>query len=123
MKAIFILCGLILVVGGILLWQQMRLPSEFGSFTGVPKADVASLIERPKDFVGRTLLIEGEVRKQCTTMGCYFFFESGQNLLRIDIAEIAMKAPRKNGHRARVEGQMVPYQDGYQFWASAVRFD
>ena len=55
-------------------------------------------------------------------MGCFFFFLSGKDRLRVDIEQIAMTAPRKNGHQARVEGQIVPYGDGYQFVASAVEF-
>ncbi len=122
MKTIFALCGLILVAGGVLLWRSLQGPTTFGTFVGAPLVEAQSLIEKPKDYVNRTVSIESEVRKQCTTMGCYFFFQSGDKWLRVDISEIAMNAPRKNGHPARVEGQMVPYQDGYQFWASAVEF-
>jgi len=68
------------------------------------------------------VVIEGTVRKQCTTMGCYFFFLSGQKMLRVDLEEITMTAPRRNGNTARVEGQIVPYGDGFQFVASAVEF-
>jgi hypothetical protein len=56
-------------------------------------------------------------------MGCFFFFRSGKSTLRVDLEEIAMNAPMKNGRRARAEGQMVPYGDGYQLWASAVEFE
>jgi hypothetical protein len=56
-------------------------------------------------------------------MGCFFFFLSGKNMLRVDLQEIAMNAPRRNGRPARVEGQIVPYGDGYQFVASAVEFE
>ena len=123
MRTILALCALSLVIGAVLIWQVVSLPNEYGGFTGAPKADVADLIERPKDFLHHTVAIEGTVRKQCTTMGCYFFFLSGENLLRVDLEQITMVAPRRNGHRARVEGQMVPYGDGYQFVASAVEFD
>jgi hypothetical protein len=122
-KTILILCGLIVVIGGGLLYFKLRLPTHFGTFTDAPKAEVADLIERPKDYLHRTITIEGVVREQCTTMGCYFFFHSGKRKLRVDISEIAMNAPRRNGRRARVEGQIVPYADGYQFWASAVQFE
>lgn len=122
MKAIFALCGIILVAGGIFAYRALQGPNEFGSFSQPPKAEVKDLIERPRDFLSKTVTIEGVVKKQCTTMGCYFFFEEGDKMLRVDISEIAMHAPRRNGRVALVEGQIVPYQDGYQFWASAVRF-
>ena len=122
MKAILVLCSVTLVVVVALVWNAVRMPSHFGAFTGAPKAEVADLIERPKDFLRKTVTIEGVVREQCTTMGCYFFFLSGKNMLRVDLQEIAMNAPRNNGRRARVEGQIVPYNGGHQFFASAVEF-
>jgi hypothetical protein len=55
-------------------------------------------------------------------MGCFFFFHSGKQSLRVDLQEVAMTAPMREGRRARVEGQLVPYGDGFQFYASAVEF-
>ena len=123
MKTILILCGIVAVLGGALLWYELRPKTQFGSFIGAPKAEVSNLIDRPNDYLQKTVAIEGTVREQCTTMGCYFFFVLEKRRLRVDMADIAMNAPRRNGHRARVEGQMVPYADGYQFWASAVELE
>ena len=123
MRTILVLCALSLVVGAAVIWHLVSLPNEYGSFTGAPKAEVVDLIERPKDFLHTTVAIEGMVRQQCTTMGCYFFFLSGTKMLRVDLEQITMVAPRRNRHRARVEGQIVPYGDGYQFVASAVEFE
>jgi hypothetical protein len=123
MRTILILCAATLVVGVALIWKTVRLPSHYGSFTGAPKADVADLIDRPKEFLHKTVTIEGTVRQQCTTMGCFFFFISGKDMLRVELQEIAMKAPSRNGRPARVEGQIVPYDGGHQFLASAVEFD
>ena len=123
MRTILILCALTLGLGATLIWKAVRLPNQFGTFTGAPKAEVADLMNRPKDFLHKTVTIEGTVRQQCTTMGCFFFFLSGKNSLRVELQEIAMKAPARNGRLARVEGQVVPYGDGYQFLASAVEFE
>jgi hypothetical protein len=123
MRTILAISALILIAGGVLVWRALRLPTHYGSFTGAPKAEVVDLVNKPKDFLHKTVVVEGEVRNQCTSMGCYFFFFSGKNMLRVELAEIAMKAPRRNGRPARVEGQIVPYGDGYQFVASAVEFE
>jgi hypothetical protein len=56
-------------------------------------------------------------------MGCFFFLRSGKGTLRVDLQEIAMKAPLREGRTARVEGQVVPYNGGYQLYASAVEFE
>ena len=123
MRTILILCAVTLVAGAAIIWKTVRLPSHYGVFTGAPKADVADLIDRPKDFLRKTVTIEGTVRQQCTTMGCFFFFVAGKNMLRVELQEIAMNAPRRNGRPARVEGQIVPFDGGHQFLASAVEFE
>ena len=123
MKTILVLCALTFVVGAALIWRATRLPSEFGTFTGASKADVADIIDRPADFLHKTVTIEGTVRQQCTTMGCFFFFVSGKNMLRVELQQIAMNAPRRNGRLARVEGQIVPFDGGHEFLASAVAFE
>jgi hypothetical protein len=123
MRAILILCAVTLVLGVALIWRAARLPRQFGAFTGTPKAEVADLMNQPNEFLHKTVTIEGTVRQQCTTMGCYFFFLSGEDMLRVELKDIAMNAPRRNGHLARVEGQIVPFDGGYQFLASAVEFE
>lgn len=123
MKAILALCAVILAAGSVALYRATRPALHYGTFEKAPTVEVAQLIERPKDYMKKTVAIEGVITKQCTTMGCYFFFEAGGKILRVDLAEIAMHAPKnRNGRGARVEGRMVPYGDGYQFWASAVEF-
>lgn len=123
MKAILALCGVILVAGSVAVYRATRPKLVYGEFVGAPLAKVAELAAQPKKNMGKTWAIEGIITKQCTSMGCFFFFVDGDKELRVDLAEIAMHAPKnRNGKPARAEGQMVPYGDGYQFWASAVEF-
>ena len=122
MRTIFILCAVVLVGGGVWIYQSTRMPNLYGTFTGAPKAEVKDLIAKPKDFLKKTVAIEGVVREQCESMGCYFYVHEGEKTLRVDLETIAMNAPRKNGHTARVEGQMVKYGDGYQLSATAIEF-
>jgi hypothetical protein len=56
-------------------------------------------------------------------MGCYFFFHAANGKLRVELSGIAMDAPMRESRPARVEGQIVPYTDGYQLYASAVAFE
>jgi hypothetical protein len=122
MKKIFLLCALTLVAIGTLVWRATARPSRFGAFTGAQKTELAAVIAEPKAYSGKTLAVEGTITEQCKTMGCFFFFRSGNQSLRIDLQEVAMTAPMHEGRRARVEGQLVPYGDGFQLWASAVEF-
>jgi hypothetical protein len=123
MKTILALCAAIALGGLVALYRATRPQLVYGRFVGAPAGRVSELLAHPKENLGKTWAIEGTIRKQCTTMGCFFFFEEQGKELRVDLAEIAMHAPKnRNGKRARVEGQMVPYGDGFQFWASAVEF-
>ncbi len=122
MKTIFAVCALILSAGAYFAWHSMRMPSTFGTFTGAPIVQVAELIEHPKDYLKRNITVEGKVSEQCQSMGCYFFIHAGKQSLRIDLQEVAMTAPMREGHQARVECQLVPFNEGYQLYASAVEF-
>lgn len=123
MKTILALCAVILVAGSVAVYRATRPKRVYGEFVGAPQAKVAELAAQPRKNMGKTWAIEGTITKQCTSMGCFFFFMDGEKELRVDLAEIAMHAPKnRNGKPARAEGQMVPYGDGYQFWASAVEF-
>ncbi|HTS64898.1 MAG TPA: hypothetical protein VMH28_22900 [Candidatus Acidoferrales bacterium] len=123
MKKIFTLCALTAVIAAALIWRAAARPARFGAFSGAPRAEVASLIANPQANLNRTVEIEGVITEQCKAMGCYFFFQSGKGALRVDLQEVAMTAPMREGRRARVQGQIVPYNTGYEFFASAVEFE
>ena len=124
MRNILILCGVVLVIGTGLLVRALRVPTQYGAFAQAARVEVADVIASPKKFLHKTIALEDVIRKQCTSMGCYFFFQAGDQFLRIELAEIAMHAPKKHdGRKARVEGQLIPYGDGYQVIATAVEFE
>ena len=123
MRTILTLCASILVVGSIFIWRARQVPDRFGQFTGGQEVTVEDVVARPQDFVGKMVSLRGIVREQCAAMGCYFFFHAPNGKLRVELKDIAMDAPMREGRSARVEGQMVPYMDGYQLFASAVAFE
>jgi hypothetical protein len=123
MKKILLLCAVIVVIAAVFIWRAAARPARFGTFTGAPKTEVASVIADSKAYLSRTVELEGVVSEQCRSMGCYFFFKSGKKTLRVNLQEIAMMAPMREGRRGRVEGQTVRYDGGYQFFASAVEFE
>ena len=123
MRTIFVICAAILVIGGVFAWRAMQLPNRFGEFTGGKEVAVEDLMARPTEFTGKMISVRGTVREQCKTMGCFFFFTAKNGMLRVELKDIAMDAPMREGRPARVEGQMVPYSDGYQLYASAVAFE
>lgn len=122
MRTILILCVLSLAGGAYFAWRAMQLPNNFGEFTGAPEVAVADVLEKPRDYVGKTVAVHGQVKEQCKAMGCFFFLASAKGNLRVELKDIAMDAPMREGRPARVEGQIVTYSDGYQLWASAIEF-
>jgi hypothetical protein len=123
MRTIFAICAAILMIGGVFAWRAMQPPDHFGEFAGGTEVAVEELIARPKNFTGKMILVRGIVREQCRTMGCYFFFPAKNGKLRVELKDIAMDAPMREGRPARVEGQIVPYNDEHQLYASAVAFE
>ena len=123
MKTIVAICVSALVACTLFIFNALRWPNEFGTFTGAPQTEVAALVEKPTEFLDKTVTVLGTVKEQCQTMGCFFYLAEGKKTLRVDLEEIAMNAPRREGRSARVEGRMVPYGDGYQLFASAVKFE
>ena len=123
MKVIVALAAAVVLGAAVYAYKAARVPLVYGERLNPPRAEVSELIARPKAFKCKTVSIEGVITKQCTSMGCFFFFEAGREALRVDLADVAMHAPKdRNGRGAYVEGQMVPYGDGFQFWASFVEF-
>jgi hypothetical protein len=121
-KTILGLCAAILIVGSIVAYRATRSPDRFGEFTGAPEVPTAEVVKNPRGYLNRTISLEGVVRDQGLAMGCHFFFREGKDSLRVDLQDIAMNAPRREGRRVRVEGRIVPSGDGFQLSATAVEF-
>ena len=123
MRNILILCGLIAIVGIVWLVISLRAPNHYGAaFTGAPRTEVVALIDRPTEFLGKQVTIEGKVADQCPTTGCFFYFYVGTKKLKIELGDIAQTLPKKPGVAVTVEGQLVPLGDSYQFLGTAVEF-
>jgi hypothetical protein len=122
MKKILILCAVTVIAAAVFIWRVVAKPSLFGHFTGAARVEVAALIEHPKDYLGRAVSAEGTITEQCQAMGCYFNLRDGRKALRVDLQDIAMTAPMHEGKPVRVEGQILPYGEGYQLVATAVEF-
>ena len=123
MKTILAICASLLLAAGFAVWKATRWPDQFGAFTGAAHTNISTVIDAPASFIGKTIALQGTAREQCTAMGCFFYLFDGKRKLRVDMEDIAMKAPRKEGHPVHVEGQIVPYGDGFQLFATAVKFE
>jgi uncharacterized protein YdeI (BOF family) len=122
MRKIILLCLTTVLVAAVLIWRVAAKPSKYGQFVNAPHAAVAALVERPQEFLGKRVSVEGKITEQCKAMGCYFVFRDGERSLRVNLEDVAMTAPMHEGKPARVEGQLLPYGQAYQLVATAVEF-
>src|SRR5262245_8920998 len=70
---------------------------------------VATLVEKPAQFEGKTLLVEGTVRAACTRKGCWMELaptaEKGAQGCRVTFKDYGFFVPTNSaGATARVEG-------------------
>jgi hypothetical protein len=95
---------------GLVLAGDAQQPQTFGA--GVSLAEntpLASLIERPADFEGKTVRVEGTVQAVCQHMGCWMAFATdsapnGKTLfVKVDDGVIVFPVSAK-GRRAVAQG-------------------
>lgn len=123
MRTILIICGLIIAAGIAWLVISLKTPNHYGAaFSGAPRVEVEALLERPTEFLGRQVSIEGKVADQCPTTGCFFYFYSGNKKLKIELGDLAQKIPKRRGASVLVEGQLVAFGESYQFLGTAAEF-
>lgn len=70
------------------------------------KTLISDILAAPKDFVGKTVLVEGEIGDVCTMAGCWMKLKSdkeGEIRIKVKDGEIVFPVEAK-GHTALVEG-------------------
>jgi hypothetical protein len=102
----------IMIVGALALPARMAGPETYGTGVSVSQATpLASVLEHPRDFEGRTLRVEGVVTAVCTGMGCWMALapeaasrpEAETLLIKVDDGVIVFPVSAK-GRRAAAQG-------------------
>ena len=123
MRIILSLCILILIAGVAILVVNLRGSNHYGAtFVEAPRVAVRDLVSNPSLFLGKQVIIEGDVIDQCPSTGCFFYFDDGGQRLKVELSDLAQTLPQRAGSKASVEGQLVPFGSSYQFLGSAVEF-
>jgi len=73
---------------------------------------LGKIVERPDEYMGKTVIIEGKVRAQCPTKGCWIelaeSMEKSTHSLWVTFKDSAFAVPRGTvGAAARVQGVVV----------------
>ena len=93
------------------------------AFREVPVVGLQELLARPADHLRKEVRIQGEIVRQCPSAGCWFFLKAPDGReLKVEAGDTLPELPQRVGRGAEVEGQLIPFGDGYEFIGTAVEF-
>ncbi len=85
-------------------------PKAFGAplKPGAPSQSLAGVLERPEEFAGKTVVVEGEVRRACSRKGCWMELSTSKDAAapgcRVTFKDYGFFVPTDSaGSSARVE--------------------
>lgn len=94
----------------LLVGVEAQQPQTFGAGVSLAESTpLASLLDRPSDFEGKTVRVEGTVKAVCTHMGCWMAFaptgaaDDRTFLIKVDDGVIVFPVTAK-GRRAAAQG-------------------
>jgi hypothetical protein len=110
MKKILILCASVLVLGSTYMAYLFSRPEHYGKpFGNVPFISISQSMQ--KNVTG-TVRVEGEIVRQCPVSGCWFYLTDGKgHQLKAELGNTLPVLPKKIGHKAEVEGTLIPSAD------------
>ena len=86
--------------------------------------EVAAILDRPEEFVGQRVLVEGTVTDVCDRMGCWMdvVADDGGRVIQVKVDDGVIVFPvEAKGRRARVEGTVEKLELTHEQALEAVR--
>ena len=125
MRAILILCGVILIAAiALLVWRSTR-PERYGNpFTGAPAITIKAAAAITNDTpAAADVNLTGTIVRQCPVTGCWFYIkDEAGNQVRIEMESVTPTLPQRLGRTANVEGRLIRQGDGVVLVGNAVEF-
>jgi hypothetical protein len=106
MNKIFFVIFLIFLSASFLSAQENKLGEKI-TLTG--KTDISSILENPEEFLGKKVLVEGEIIEVCQAAGCWMDIRSQDpnEKIRIKVKDGVIVFPVESiGSKAIVEGEV-----------------
>lgn len=128
MKKILIISVAVLVAGiASFAWRFGNRADHFGKpFAGFPPATIPELVAKPEAYLGKSVAIHGQLKRQCPATGCWFFLSDPADPkaqeLKVEMGDTTPRLPKRMGRLAQVEGQLIKFGSGYEFIGVAVTF-
>jgi hypothetical protein len=123
MKALLVLCGLLLL--GAATWFFVFRPGcrncSGAGLRGLEPAEISRMLDKPADYLKKEVRIEGSITRQCPHCACWFMLQdAGGRELKVEAGDLADPVPYRPGRKATVEGSLIRYGEGYEFVATAL---
>jgi hypothetical protein len=106
MNKIFFIIFLIFLSANFLSAQENKLGE---IITLTEKTDISSILENPEEFLGKKVLVEGEIVEVCQAAGCWMDIKSQDpnEKIRIKVKDGVIVFPVESiGSKAIVEGEV-----------------
>jgi hypothetical protein len=106
MNKIFFIIFLIFLSANFLSAQENKLGE---IITLTEKTDISSILENPEEFLGKKVLVEGEIVEVCQAAGCWMDIKSQDpnEKIRIKVKDGVIVFPVESiGSKALVEGEV-----------------
>jgi hypothetical protein len=106
MNKIFFVIFLIFLSANFLSAQENKLGE---IITLTEKTDISSILENPEEFLGKKVLVEGEIVEVCQAAGCWMDIKSQDpnEKIRIKVKDGVIVFPVESiGSKALVEGEV-----------------
>ena len=81
-----------------------------------------ALLASTRDYVGKTIKVEGNVAKVCQSMGCWLSFEDGESTITVNMKDHAFSVAKDGaGSWCEAEGTVAQVGEEFTLTAHAVR--
>lgn len=103
------------LLGGAIYYVAAPRKTSYGAAISPAEKPTAirELQDNPKDYVGREVVIQGKITKQCPTSGCWWYIDDGTGEIRADSTGGNFALPvGHEGSQVRTRGKVVETETG-----------
>jgi len=105
MRNLFVLFLAVLIASGVSLAKDKK----FGKGVNLTESTkISKILEKPEEFLGKTVMVEGEVAEVCQKAGCWIEVkDASEKKIRVKVKDGEIVFPKKSkGNKIKAEGMV-----------------